>query len=103
MYVYSCLCVCVRLSGGAQFVQELALADPLGERLHLRGGDVPAAHRARVRPRLLRNNGQTRGRTGRSHRKSPRIARTHTRMCVIDTPTRSERRLYPEADAAQRG
>ncbi len=34
----------------AQGLQELALAEPLGERLHLRGGDDPAAHHVRVRP-----------------------------------------------------
>ena len=33
----------------------------------------------------------------------PRIARTHTRMRVMGTPVRSERRMYPEADATQRG
>ncbi len=59
--------------------------------------DLPRTARA-CGPRPPRNNGQTWGRTGRSHRKSPRIASTHTRMHVIDTPMHSERRLYPEAD-----
>jgi hypothetical protein len=49
-----CACVCarVRVSGGpdAQVLQELALAERLGERLHLRGVDGPATHRVRVRP-----------------------------------------------------
>jgi hypothetical protein len=39
-----------RRARDAQFPQELALAEPLGERIHLRGADGPAAHRARVRP-----------------------------------------------------
>jgi hypothetical protein len=60
----------------AQNFQELAPAEPLGERLHLRGGDGPA-----------RKNGQTWGRIGR--RKSPRIACTHPRMRVIHTPMHS--------------
>jgi hypothetical protein len=34
-----------RRARDAQFLQELALAERLGERLHLRGGDGPAAHR----------------------------------------------------------
>jgi hypothetical protein len=48
----------------AQFLQELALAEPRGERLHLRGGDAPAAHHARVRPRPPHNNGQMLGSNG---------------------------------------
>jgi hypothetical protein len=41
-----------RRARDAQFLQELAPAEPLGERLHLRAEDVPAVHRARVRPAL---------------------------------------------------
>ena len=96
--------VCIRRRArDAQALQELALAERLGERPHLRGGDEPAAHRARVRPRPPRDQGRTWGRTGRRHRKSPRIARTHTRVRVMDTPVHTARRLYPEADATQAG
>jgi hypothetical protein len=62
-----------RVGADAQFLQELALAERLGERLHLRGEDGSAAHRARVRPRPPRDNGWTWGRTGRTHGKSPRM------------------------------
>jgi hypothetical protein len=54
-------------------------------------------------PRPPRTNGRTWGRTGRSHGKETAHARTHTRMRVIGTPTRSERRPYPEADATHTG
>ncbi len=39
-----------RRARDAQLHQELALAERLGERRHLRGVDGPAVHRARVRP-----------------------------------------------------
>jgi hypothetical protein len=92
-----------RRARDAQFLQELAPAERLGERLHLRGVDGPAAHRARVRPAPT---AQPMGRRGderaKATGKETTHARTHTRMRVIGTPTRSERRLYPEADATQR-
>jgi hypothetical protein len=93
-----------RLSGGrdAQGLQELALAERLGERLHLRGVDVPASHGVRVRLRPPRDNGQPWGRTGRNHAKEVMHAGTHTRMRMIGTPMHSERRWYPKADAPQR-
>ncbi len=39
--------MCIRRRD-AQGLQELALAERLGERLHLREGDGPVAHRVRV-------------------------------------------------------
>ncbi len=63
--------VCIRRRArDAQFLQELALAEPLGERLHLRGEDGPAAHRARVPARARRVTMGGRGvEPGRSHGK----------------------------------
>lgn len=52
--------------------------------------DLPRTARA-CGPRPPRDQGRTWGRTGRRHRKSPRIARTHTRVRVMDTPVHTAR------------
>jgi hypothetical protein len=66
-----------RRRADAQDPQEIAPAEPLGELLHLRVIDAPAAHRARVRPRPSRSIGQTSGRTGESTERHTAGMHTH--------------------------
>jgi hypothetical protein len=65
--------VCIRQRRDAQVLQELALAEPLGERLHLRGVDGPAAQRARMRPAPAAKQWTDVDSNARIHRKSPRM------------------------------
>jgi hypothetical protein len=72
---------------GAQGLQELALAERLGERPHLRAEDGPAVHRAvRAAPRPPRTNGRTWGRTGPKPWKGDHAC-THTHAHARDRPT----------------
>jgi hypothetical protein len=93
-----------RRARDAQGLQELAPAEPLGERLHLRGADAPAVHRVRVRPAPAAQPMGGRGdERAEAMERRPRMPYTRTRMRVIGTPVRSERRLYAKADVNPHG
>jgi hypothetical protein len=78
-----------RAGADAQVLQELAPAEPLGERLHLREVDGPAARRARAAAPAARHRADVCS-NGLGPRKVTPQARTHTRTHVIDPPVHTE-------------
>ncbi len=84
-----------RRRGDAQPLQELALAERLGERLHLCGADFPAAHRACVRPAPAARQWADVGSNGPKPWKETAHARTHTRTRVMGPPRHAEPLAVP--------